>query len=47
MKIRSSPTTEIILNFPRNIYLEFMSIDRMNILVLIAVVDIERIYVLR
>ncbi len=47
MKIRSSPATEIILNFRRNMYLEFMSIDRMNILVLIAVVDLERIYVLR
>jgi len=47
MKIRSSPATEIILNFPRNMYLEFMTIDRMNILVLIAIVDIERIYVLR
>jgi hypothetical protein len=47
MKIRSSSTTEIILNFSRNMYFKFMSIDRMNILVLIAVVDIERIYVLR
>jgi len=28
-------------------YLEFMSIDRIDILVLIAVVDIENIYVLR
>jgi hypothetical protein len=49
MKIRSSPTTEIssILNFSRNMYLEFMSIDRINILVFIVVVNIERIYVLR
>jgi hypothetical protein len=47
MKIKSSSATEIILNFSQNMYLEFVSIDRMNILVLIAVVDIERIYVLR
>jgi len=38
---------QIILNYLQNMYLEFMSIDRIDILVLIAVVDIERIYVLR
>ena len=39
--------TEIILNYLQNMYLKFMSINRINILVLIAVVAIENIYVLR
>lgn len=39
--------TEIILNFSRIMYLEFISIDIIDIVVLISVVGIQKIYVLR
>ncbi len=40
-------TTEIIFNYLQNRYLKFMLINRINILVLIAVIAIKNIYVLR